>query len=94
MNRSTRAILLLLSLLAVFIIVYDYEFGHLGEDLLNPEWCPICYSLKSTELGHLLVVYLLFVGILSLLGFISLTLSFNVSSTEVSFSSPRAPPAG
>ena len=93
MNRSSRIVFLLLAILALFVVTYDYEFGHLGEDLLHPEWCPICYVFHSTELGHLFAVFLLFVGILSLLGFVCYTSSFSVSSIEVTQSLPRAPPA-
>jgi len=93
MNRSSRIVLLLLAILALFVIIYDYEFGHLGEDALHPEWCPLCYSFHSTELGHLFTVFLLFVGILPLVGFVYYTSSFSVSSIEATQSSPRAPPA-
>lgn len=92
MNRSSRIVLLLLAILALFVIMYDYEFGHLGEDALQSEWCPLCSSFHSTELGHNVAVFLLFVGILSLLGFVFYTSSLSVSSIEATQFSPRAPP--
>ncbi|MBN1292759.1 MAG: hypothetical protein JXB48_13040 [Candidatus Latescibacteria bacterium] len=92
MSTFRKILILLMSLLALFVILYDYEYGHLGENVLNPEWCPLCESIQSTELGHLFMVYLLFVGILTLLGFLDSSNEIAVSSLYFNLTSQRAPP--
>ena len=92
MVRKLHIILILLSFLSLFIIGYDYVCGHIGDNPFEPKYCPICVIFNSIELGCLLSVYLLLLGIFSLTGFIVLkSIFFNVP-LYLSIHPSRSPP--
>ena len=93
MSGKLRTLFILLSLLALFVIGFDYVCGHMEENPFLPDTCPICASFHSTELGYLLIFLLMFLGILPLTGFISLHSSCSVISLHLSTFSNRSPPS-
>jgi len=92
MKRKTFVFLLFLSLLALFVVDYDYVCGHMGEDPYVPEVCPICASFNSTELGHLFVFILLLLGIFPLIGLFTPTNIFSFKLIHLSNLPARSPP--
>ena len=89
---TRRIIFIVLSFIAIFIIDFDYVCGHIDENPIKPDWCPICELSKSTELGHLVLFILLFIGIFLLIRFQKFTSLILPLSIYHSISPNRAPP--
>lgn len=92
MYNKLRVIIILLAFLSLLVIGYDYVCGHMHENPFNSNYCPICAISNSTELGHLLLVCLLFFGIFPLTGFINLRSPFFYIPFYLSIYPDRSPP--
>ena len=92
MYNKVRTLLTILAFLALLVIGLDYVCGHMDENPFDANYCPICAISNSTELGHLLLVCLLFFGIFSLTGFIYLRTAFFNIPFYLAISPDRAPP--
>ena len=93
MNKKIQIFFFLFFLLALFVMGYDYVCGHVGENLLSPNKCPLCKAYQSLESGHILLVSLLLFGIPPLLGIIIPVVWFSFGFNYLAIPSLRAPPS-
>jgi len=93
MNKKTKIFFLLVSLLALFLMGYDYVCGHMDENYLLPNKCPLCAAYQSLESGQILLVFLLLFGIPPLLGIIIPVVWFSFGFNYFAIPSLRAPPS-
>ncbi len=54
-NKPLHILFLLLALFALGVIGHDFVRGHMTDNLLKPNKCPLCSAYQSTELGGTLV---------------------------------------
>ncbi len=60
--------MLVLAILSLAILSWDYTCGHTFEDMISLEYCPFCQSFQSAEIGVLLVFILVLLGFVSVIG--------------------------
>ena len=86
-------LLLLLAIIALTVISWDYTSGHTIDDIVNQTYCPICDAFQSTELGVLLLYIVMLIGLVPVLCFfMGDNTLFIPSLVQVSITPSRAPP--
>ena len=93
MHKKARRVFLLLSLISLTFIGFDYVYGHVGENPIPPNHCPLCQAYQSTESAQVFLAFLLLFGMLPIIGFIQHDSYFLPFSTNPLANSLRAPPA-
>ena len=91
-NKKIYFLFLCFSLLAIVLMGADYVCGHMGENPLPPNKCPLCTAFQSLESGHILLASLLLFGILPLIGIIKQVAWFSPVSIYLALFFLRAPP--
>ncbi|MCD6307638.1 MAG: hypothetical protein J7M24_01435 [Candidatus Latescibacteria bacterium] len=92
--KKRNLLLILLALVALSVISWDYTSGHTLKDIGNPEYCPICDAFQSVVIGVLLVYIIVLLGFVPTLYYvINETVSFVSSLFAISITPDRAPPA-
>lgn len=61
---SKKYILLLLAVLSLTIISWDYTCGHTLDQLAAREYCPLCDTFKSAKIIILVLFVVIFLGII------------------------------
>ena len=93
MRKKIHIVFLVLSLVSLTYISYDYTYGHAGENPTLPNHCVICQAYQSTEAAQVFLAFILIFGILPIIGVISPDKCFSYVSTNLVVISLRAPPA-
>lgn len=57
MKKVRKIVFIVLAFVALFIIMGDYVAGHTDENILFPEFCPICFLSASTEIPQSVLVF-------------------------------------
>ena len=90
-----RIILLILAVVVLGIISWDYTSGHTFEEMLHPMYCPVCAAFVSVEIGVLLLMVLILVDFVPVVCCRVVDIGVFVPALTYSSVSPdRAPPAG
>jgi len=92
MVRKLHILFLLLSLLALCVIGFDYVCGHMSESPLKPNQCPLCAAFQSTELGHLTLISLTIFFLLPFIGYYTNDRWFSPHAIHLVSLTLRAPP--
>ena len=89
-----KYILLLLVILTLFIVAYDYTTGHSRNDIVTVTTCPLCVAFMSTMAGCTLVCILMLLGLIDANRRFYTADSAHLFSLILSYEAPdRAPPS-
>ena len=59
MRKNLQNILLILALVALSVIIYDFACGHMNENPFDTNKCPLCQAHQSTEIVYFSLYFLL-----------------------------------
>ena len=89
---TRKSIIILLAIISIAIISWDYTSGHTLEDMVEQEFCPICSSFQSVELGVLFLAIILFLGLVTVCCYFTRDNFYTPSLLFVTIAPDRAPP--
>jgi len=91
-NKKLHIILLFAIFLALFIGSFDYVYGHVDENPIKMDLCPMCAAYQALIIVFSLLVFLLFLKIVKAVGIISIEDILLSSDIFLTSCSPRSPP--
>ncbi len=83
---------LLLSLLSLFVVGYDFTCGHTFDEVMSLEYCPVCDAFHSADKVAVFLIDLLLVGSVVFLGIASIYCTLFPSDLYLTLFALRAPP--
>ena len=81
-----------MAFIALFVGGFDYVYGHVDEDPILPEFCPMCAAYQTLEIVFTPLVFLILLGILKISGTLLTEALVLPTSIYLNLNSPRAPP--
>jgi hypothetical protein len=62
MYKNVNKIFIILALIALTIILVDYTCGHMHENPLESNGCPLCQAHQSSEVGFCSILFYISLG--------------------------------